>query len=90
MEEQNRRADDQVGAFRLLLKSEITWACFLVAGVMGFVTTVVLPIQKLQLQVTQIQVDMANTNISYLNFDERIKQLEINQSRIDSILGLKK
>jgi len=45
---------------RSVLKSEITWAVFLIGGVMGFISTVVLPIQKLQLDVSQIRVDIAS------------------------------
>lgn len=86
MEDHKRRKEDQIGMFRALLKSEITWACFLVAGVMGFVSSVVLPIQKLQLQVTQIQVDLAKEVSTYSGFDQRITELEIAHSRIESVL----
>lgn len=41
-----------------IMRSEITWAIFIIGFLWGFVTTVVLPLQKLQIQVAQVQVDL--------------------------------
>jgi hypothetical protein len=85
MENHNKRADDQIGIMRGLLKSEITWVFFIVAAIMGFVSSVVLPIQKLQIQITQIQVDLGKESSTYASFNERLRYLELQESKKESI-----
>jgi hypothetical protein len=57
---------------RKLLRSEITWTVSVVIGVMGFVKTVVIPINNLQLQVAEIQ---RGINSDRSRYDELQKQV---------------
>lgn len=50
---------------RVVLKNEITWIIAIITMVLGFVNTVILPIQKMQLQLTQIQTDIAQGKQDY-------------------------
>ena len=72
----------EVGVVRSVLRSELTWVVFLVAGIWGFVTTVVLPLQQLQIQLTQIQVEITTGVDKDANLDTRVKALEIEHARI--------
>lgn len=45
---------NQKSIIRTILQSEITWLVFTIATVMAFVTTVVLPIQAIQLELVHI------------------------------------
>ena len=68
---------------RSILRNEITWLFFIVSAIFGSVTTVILPLQKLQLQTEQIQVDIAQINVNnqkvlvaHQDFDRRLTILE--------------
>ena len=72
----NDTNNKEMGIFRQALRSEITWFLFLFAGLWGFVTTVVLPLQRLQYQVTSLQVEIADELISIKSVDARVLILE--------------
>lgn len=65
-------SQEKENIIRTVLKSEITWAVFMIAGVMGFVSTVVLPIQQLQNDVSQIRIDL----ISLEDLGSRLTSVE--------------
>ena len=67
---------------RSVLKSEITWFVFLIAGVMGFVSSVILPLQRIQIQITQIQENQIEQKIAYEKFDARVHTLEEDHIRL--------
>lgn len=50
--------------FQQFFRSEITWLGMVVIAVWGFVATTVLPLQKLQIQVGQLQEQIANQTAS--------------------------
>lgn len=52
-------------AIQKILRSEITWSITLIAFLWGVVTTVVLPLQKLQIQIAQVQLDLTAQNKRY-------------------------
>ena len=55
----------QESMLRKLLKHEATWVVSIILAVMGFVNTVILPIQKMQIQLAQIQSDIADNKAGY-------------------------
>lgn len=55
---------------RTVLKNEITWIVMIVATIWGCVQTVILPIQSLQFQITQLQVAISEIK----TYDTRITQ----------------
>lgn len=78
-------------AIRAVLRNEITWIVFIVGAIWGMVAGVVLPLQKLQLQVAQIQMDIAdfkttNTQImaEHKEFQERLSVLETKMGLLTS------
>lgn len=75
---------NQENIVRSVLKSEITWILFLVGGIMGFVTTVILPLQSIQMQISQIQKDLLEQRGLYVNFDIRLTSLEKDNIRYHS------
>lgn len=85
----NKRDEDQFGIIRNILKSEVTWALLVVSGVMGFVSTVVLPIQELQIQIAQIQTELQKQSEIYNSIGNRVSHLELENARIQSALGIK-
>lgn len=74
---------------RQVLRSEITWILFLISGIWAFVTTVVMPIQALQLGQTKIQEQLASESKRYLENENRINILEKNQAVVMSKLDIK-
>lgn len=50
---------------RKILRNEITWVVFTFGFLWGVVNTVVLPLQKLQIQLAQVQVDLTSQNKKY-------------------------
>jgi hypothetical protein len=74
--------DKQQNIIRTLLKNEITWLLFIIAGVMGFVAQVILPLQRMSLQLTQIQMDLADTK---KNYQTALMEHQDLRSRVDII-----
>ena len=70
----------QQSLVRSLLKNELTWLFMVIAAVMGFVSQVILPLQRMSLQLTQIQVDLADTKE---NYQQALKEHQSLTSRID-------
>jgi hypothetical protein len=67
---------EETSIIRAILRSELTWGIFLIGALMGFVSTVVLPIQKLQIQVTQIQLEITHSLATYDQIIERLSDIE--------------
>ncbi len=74
--------DNDNNTVRTILRSEITWLISFIVIIMGFVSTVVLPIQKLQLQLTQVQMDLAIQNNNYDKVEDRVSTLEKAYARL--------
>ena len=74
---------------RQIFRSEITWVLTLVASIWAFVTTVVMPIQALQLGQTKIQEQLSMESNRYVSTEERVNTLEKNQAVVMSRLQLK-
>jgi hypothetical protein len=74
--------DKQQNIIRTLLKNEITWLLFIIAGVMGFVAQIILPLQRMSLQLTQIQMDLADTK---KNYQTALMEHQDLRSRVDII-----
>ena len=72
----------EIGLVRSVLRSELTWLVFLIAGIWGFVTTVVLPLQRLQIQLTQIQIELSAVVDKDVGLDTRLKVLELDHARL--------
>lgn len=69
-------------SIRKVLRSEITVVIAIGLFLWGMVTTVVLPLQKLQIQVSQIQLDITTTNKKY---DDLSKKNDTNTAGISSL-----
>ena len=55
--------EKEVNIVRSVLRNEITWLITLILSVWGFVVTVILPLQSLQIQVAQVQHDVSDGKI---------------------------
>lgn len=80
--------NNQQNIIRKILLSEVTWIIMILGGGWGVVTQVVLPINTIQIQLTQISMDMNQTKKDYqvamqehINLRDRVSVLEtkINQ-----------
>lgn len=60
---------------RKVLRSEITWTITTIALVMGFVKTVVIPINNLQIQVAQINTQLLAEQQKYTMISEQLKSI---------------
>ena len=55
--------EKEIGLIRSILQNEITWLVFIIGGVMGFVSTVVIPLNNVQATLVQIQKDIQNDKV---------------------------
>lgn len=65
--------------FQSFFRSELTWLGMIVVCVYGFIVTVVIPVNNLQLQVAQIQVQLTAQNKTYSIFTTQVQTLTVNQ-----------
>lgn len=76
-------------AIQKILRNEFTWLVFAVGIFWGFITTVVLPLQSLQIQVAQIQNDLTKQNTQYDVLNTAVNVLttsvSVLKSRVDTI-----
>jgi hypothetical protein len=72
-----------------IFRSEITWIVTIAGAVFSFVTMVVLPLQKLQIQVSQIQKQLIGLDETNLKIGDRLNMLEKRQEVVYSTLKLK-
>lgn len=86
----NQSNNNEQNILRSILRSEVTWVISIVVVVWSFVTTVVLPIQKLQINVENIQKQLADESKRYLDTEGRVTILEKNQAVVMSKLSLSK
>lgn len=73
-----------MNALQKMLRNEITWAIFIIGLLWGCVQTVVLPLQKLQLQVSQIQLDLAKQNNNYDTLASKVDDHEVRISILEN------
>lgn len=62
MSEPNYKQDSTI---RAMLKNDYILVAGIVAIVMSFVTTIILPLQRVQIQLAQIQTEIIQTNTDY-------------------------
>lgn len=67
---------------RSLLKSEITWLVFVVITMMGIVTTIVMPLQKVQLELSNIALQLGEDKIIYERIEARLNKVELDHAKI--------
>lgn len=60
----------ETNAIRTVLRSEITWVIFIIGTIWGGVTGIILPLQKVQIQLIQMQSQIASIQI----YGEKITQ----------------
>jgi len=86
----NQTNNNEQNILRSILRSEVTWVISIVVVVWSFVTTVVLPIQKLQINVEDIKLQLAKESERYIDTEGRVTILEKNQAVVMSKLSLSK
>jgi hypothetical protein len=84
-----KQDNNEQNIIRAIFKSEIVWILSIGSALWGFVATVVMPIQALQLGQQQIQAQLAHDSARYIDSDERINTLEKNQAVVMNKLQLK-
>jgi uncharacterized membrane-anchored protein YhcB (DUF1043 family) len=67
---------EESNAVRTILRSEITWLVSFIALIMGFVSTVVLPLQSLQIQLTSVQGEVVKNGLHFDKLEERVSTVE--------------
>jgi hypothetical protein len=73
---------EESNAVRSILRSEITWLISFIAIIMGFVSTVVLPLQSLQIQLTTIQADLLRESVRFEKLEERVSTVEKDHAKL--------
>lgn len=71
---------NQQNIIRTVLRNEITWVITFVGITIGFFNLVVIPLNRVQLQLTQIQSDVADTR---LNHERSLAEIQKLTSRLD-------
>jgi hypothetical protein len=78
------KEENQTSIVRQILQHELTWIVSIIAGVWGFVTTVILPISSIQTTLSYIQSDivvnkesLTDIIIENKDLEGRVKTLEI-------------
>lgn len=84
-----KQNNEEQNFIRQIFRSEITWILSLIGGIWGFVATVVMPIQALQLGQEQIQVQLTNESERYVDTESRVTNLEKNQAVVMNKLQIK-
>lgn len=74
-------------AIQKVLRNEITWVIMTGAFLWGVVTTVVLPLQKLQIQLAQVQLDLTTQNKKYDTLNTAVNALGNRTSVVESELN---
>lgn len=72
--------DKQQSTIRAILRNEITWVVTFVGITIGFFNMVVIPLNRVQLQLTQIQADLADTKN---NYESALTEHQSLRSRVD-------
>ena len=85
-----KQNNEEQNIIRQIFRSEITWILSLVGGIWGFVATVVMPIQALQLGQAEIQKQLNHESERYVDTESRVTSLEKNQAVIISTLQIKR
>jgi hypothetical protein len=73
-------------AVRAVLRNEITWILFIFGLIWGAIATVILPLQKLQIQVTQVQEQLISEQDRYNLINNELKTVSDKQIQIDTTL----
>ena len=79
--------DTNQNAVRSILRSEITWLISFIICIMGFVTSVVMPLQKLQIQLAQIQSDLQLNGSRYSQVEIRLGKLELDHAKMEQVIS---
>ncbi len=72
-----------------ILRNEITWIITFVGITIGFFNTVVLPLNEMRIQLSQIQSDISHQNVNYETLNATVQQLNLTvtvlKNRVDNI-----
>lgn len=78
---------------RTVMKNEITWMVFLVGCIWGVVSTIVLPLQKLQIQSASIQEQLITQTSAYAVLATTVQTIltkqQVDETQINFLLGKK-
>ncbi len=77
-----------INTVQKILRNEITWVIFIVGILWGVVTSVVLPLQRLQIQVSQVQDEITKQNGNYDVLNQLVNSLNNRTSVIESRLNV--
>ncbi len=72
--------------FQQFFRNEVTWLGMIIATVWAFVTTVVLPLQKLQIQVAQVQVQLKAVDVLTAQVQEISTKQQVDESELLGLL----
>lgn len=70
---------------RQVLKNEITWLVMLVATIMAFVYNVIIPVNQIQLQLLQVQKDIAEIRGQQTFVSENARNITVLQEQVKNI-----
>lgn len=80
--------------FRTLLKNEVTWVVMIIAAVLGVVRTVIIPLNNMQIQLTQIQLDIAQSKsdfrLSEIERQSNKSRIDVLETQVNSLMKLQK
>lgn len=71
--------EKQQNLFQTFFRNELTWLGMVILAIWGFVTSVVLPLQKLQIQVAQIQTQLKSQSDTYNSFSQSVQNISTKQ-----------
>lgn len=76
--------DKEQNNFQKFFRNELTWFGMVILAFWGVITSIVLPLQKLQIQMAQIQnqlksVDALNTEIQNISTKQQVDEEELSQ-----------
>lgn len=83
--------EKQSGIIRAVLRNEVTWVITFIGITIGFFNMVVLPLNRMQLQLTQIQSDVSKQGQNYETLQTAVSALttsvSVLKSRLDNLTG---
>jgi hypothetical protein len=83
----------EISILRNLFRNELTWVVSIIVVVWAFVATVVLPLNRLQVQVEQIQQQLNSSSSSYSDMLNQIKDISdlanSTKTRLDDLINSK-
>lgn len=81
--------EKETNIVKQILRNEITWLVCICGATWGFVSTVVLPIQALQIGQTKIQEQLTIESNKYGQFEGRLGKLEVEHALLKDKFNIK-